>query len=112
RAFRSPARALRAEAVKKLVGLSSALLTLLPVASLSCVLDIRSAVFWSDSRLARTAFERVMSDMDLFLIQATLELPPLINKMFTKVNVNEALTAFANLPERSVTGVLMLFFLH
>src|SRR5690606_956166 len=63
RAFRSPARLLSDEAVKKLVGLSRAEFTFLPVARRSCVFDIRSAVFCNDSRLVRTAFDRVISDI-------------------------------------------------
>ncbi|MNT96073.1 hypothetical protein D3C72_2380760 [compost metagenome] len=42
--FRSPARLLRPWAVKKLVGLSRAEFTLLPVARRSCVLAIMLAV--------------------------------------------------------------------
>src|SRR5690606_41407776 len=63
RLLRSPARALRDAAVKKLVGLSRAELTRLPVERRSCVLPIRLAVFWSESRFERTALESEISDM-------------------------------------------------
>jgi len=50
----SLARASRPEAVKKLVGLSSALLTFLPVARRVCVVESRFAVSCSESRFWRT----------------------------------------------------------
>src|SRR5690554_4985353 len=65
RELRSPARALSEEAVKKLVGLSRAELTLLPVDRRFWVFSIRLAVLWSESRFDRTAFEREISDMVL-----------------------------------------------
>src|SRR5205814_10190481 len=49
-----------AGAVKKLVGLSSAVLTFLPVARRVCVVASRSAVPCKESRFWRTAAERVM----------------------------------------------------
>src|SRR5579883_1431754 len=55
----SLARASRPAAVKKLVGLSSALLTFLPVARRSCVVESRLAVPCKESRFWRTAAERV-----------------------------------------------------
>ena len=48
-------------AVKKFVGLSSALLTFLPLASRFCVVDSISAVDCSESRFWRTAAERTTS---------------------------------------------------
>src|ERR1700759_978211 len=50
-------------AVKKLVGLSSAELTLLPVAKRFWVVDNRSAVDCSESRFWRTEAERTIPDM-------------------------------------------------
>src|SRR5882724_5589393 len=61
----SLARASRPAAVKKLVGLSSALLTFLPVARRPCVVASRSAVPCRESRFWRTAAERVMLDKDM-----------------------------------------------
>src|SRR6218665_3928979 len=63
RALRSPARLFRADAVKKLVGLSRAEFTLLPVARRSCVLAIMVAVLWRESRFERTAFESEILDI-------------------------------------------------
>src|SRR5690606_27159530 len=65
--FMSPAREFRPEAVKKLVGLSRAEFTLLPVDRRSCVLAIMVAVLWRESRFERTAFEREISAMLLVL---------------------------------------------
>src|SRR5258707_10531283 len=48
-------------AVKKLTGLSSALLTRLPVASFVCVCVISSEVFCNCRRFARTPAERTIS---------------------------------------------------
>ena len=59
----SPARLLRADAVKKFVGLSSAEFTLRPVARRSCVLAIVAAVLCRLRRFDRTAFERLTSAM-------------------------------------------------
>src|SRR5690606_8119221 len=59
----SPARLLSEEAVKKLVGLSSAELTLLPVARRFWVWLIILAVFWREIRFERTALESVTSDI-------------------------------------------------
>jgi len=61
----SLARASRPAAVKKLVGLSSALLTFLPVARRSCVVESRLAVSCKESRLARTAAVRVTGFRDM-----------------------------------------------
>src|ERR1044072_9600467 len=63
RALKSPARLCSAEDVNKLVGLSRAVLTFLPVARRFCVVLIRSAVFCRDSRFCRTPAERTMSLM-------------------------------------------------
>src|SRR6187551_857265 len=63
RALKSPARLCKAKDVKKLVGLSSAVLTFLPVARRFCVVLIRSAVFCRDSRFCRTPAERTISLM-------------------------------------------------
>src|ERR1700760_4079092 len=56
----SPARPLSAAAVKKLVGLSSAELTLLPVARSFCVVASSEAVDCSESRFWRTDAERTI----------------------------------------------------
>ena len=61
----SLARASRPEAVKKLVGLSSALLTFLPVARRVCVVESRFAVSCSESRFWRTEDESVMLERDM-----------------------------------------------
>src|SRR6185436_11386495 len=61
RLLRSLARFCKPAAVKKLTGLSSAVLTRLPVASLVCVAVIRSEVFCSCRRFARTPAERTIS---------------------------------------------------
>src|SRR5437016_693648 len=61
----SLARASRPAAVKKLVGLSRAELTFLPVARRPWVVASRSAVDCNDSRFWRTADVRVMADMDV-----------------------------------------------
>src|ERR1700681_2953131 len=61
----SLARESRPAAVKKLVGLSSAELTFLPVARRPCVVASRSAVPCKESRFWRTAAERVMLDKDM-----------------------------------------------
>ncbi|MCY1562875.1 hypothetical protein D9M68_1003350 [compost metagenome] len=61
--FRSPARLLSDEAVKKLVGLSRAEFTLLPVDRRFCVWAIMVAVLWRESRFERTAFESEISLM-------------------------------------------------
>src|SRR4051794_21399359 len=65
RLLMSLARASRPAAVKKLVGLSSALLTFLPVARRPWVPASRSAVPCKESRFWRTAAERVMLDRDM-----------------------------------------------
>src|SRR5665213_4415991 len=56
----SPARSFKACAVKKLVGLSSAELTLLPVARSFCVVASSEAVDCSESRFWRTDAERTI----------------------------------------------------
>src|SRR3974390_661681 len=61
----SLARASRPAAVKKLVGLSRALLTFLPVARRVWVLASRLAVSCKESRFWRTAADRVMLDKDM-----------------------------------------------
>src|SRR6516165_5178339 len=61
----SLARESRPAAVKKLVGLSSALLTFLPVARRVCVVASRSAVPCRESRFWRTAAVSVMLDRDM-----------------------------------------------
>src|SRR5207342_1733079 len=65
RLLMSLARESRPAAVKKLVGLSSAVLTFLPVARRLWVVASRSAVFCRESRFWRTAAERVMLDKDM-----------------------------------------------
>src|SRR6201999_4026999 len=60
RLLMSLARLLSAAAVKKLVGLSSAELTLLPVARSFCVVASSEAVDCSESRFWRTDAERTM----------------------------------------------------
>src|SRR3954449_503919 len=62
-------------AVKKLVGLSSALLTFLPVARRFCVVASRSAVDCSESRFWRTDAERTIPDIILYL-PGVVTLPP------------------------------------
>src|SRR5882762_2743908 len=59
----SLARLLRPCAVKKLVGLSRAELTFLPVARRFCVVESRSAVDWRERRFWRTEAERTMPDI-------------------------------------------------
>src|SRR5688572_24553804 len=59
-ALRSLERDCSDDAVKKLTGLSSAVLTFLPVARRVWVVLIRPAVCWRDSRLARTPAERMI----------------------------------------------------
>src|SRR6185436_2493214 len=63
RLLMSLARLLRPCAVKKLVGLSRAEFTLLPVARRFWVVDKRSAVDWSERRFWRTDAERTILDM-------------------------------------------------
>src|SRR3954469_10466262 len=76
RAPRSAARLLKPCDVKKLVGLSSAELTRLPVASLVCVDVIRSDVCCRLSRFDRTPAERTISLMvGTFLVLAVLTRP-------------------------------------
>src|ERR1700753_3449471 len=58
----SLARLLRPCAVKKLVGLSRAELTLLPVARSFCVVASSDAVDWSESRFWRTDAESTILD--------------------------------------------------
>src|SRR3569623_1003633 len=58
--FRSPARLCSDCDVKKLIGLSRAELTFLPVARRFWVVCISCAVFCSESRFARTPAERVI----------------------------------------------------
>src|SRR3954453_5694498 len=65
RLLMSLARASRPAAVKKLVGLSRALLTFLPVARRGWGGGGRSAVPCKESRFWRTAAERVMLDKDM-----------------------------------------------
>jgi hypothetical protein len=60
---RSEARAESEEEVKKLVGLSRAELTFLPVARRFCVVLRSDAVFCSASKFCRTPAERTMSLM-------------------------------------------------
>src|SRR6202171_6322129 len=63
RLLMSLARLLRDCAVKKLVGLSRAELTLLPVARRFCVVESKSAVDCSERRFWRTDAERTMPDI-------------------------------------------------
>src|ERR1017187_4387692 len=67
RLFRVLARLLGPCAVKKLMALSRAELTLLPVASLFWVCVIRSEVDCNASRFERTPAERTMSDILRYL---------------------------------------------
>src|SRR5262245_19556151 len=64
---RSDARADSDEAVKKLVGLSRAELTRLPVARRLWVIDCRLAVFCRASRFCRTPAESVMLEEAIVL---------------------------------------------
>ena len=63
RLLMSLARLSSPAAVKKLVGLSSAVFTFFPVERRFCVVASSSAVDWSESRFWRTDAERTMSDM-------------------------------------------------
>src|SRR5262245_57536808 len=63
RLLMSLARESSEAAVKKLVGLSSAVLTFLPVARRLWVVESRSAVDWRDSRFWRTEAERTIEDI-------------------------------------------------
>src|SRR5882757_8090114 len=63
RLVKSLARFDRPWAVKKLIGLSMAEFTRLPVASLDCVFVMVAAVLCNCRRLARTPAVRTMSDM-------------------------------------------------
>src|SRR3954447_14889077 len=65
RLLMSLARLLRPCAVKKLVGLSSAELTLLPVARRFCVVESRSAVDCKESKFWRTDAVRTIPDIVL-----------------------------------------------
>src|ERR1700712_645187 len=65
RLLMSLARLSRPRAVKKLVGLSSAELTLLPVARRFCVVESRSAVDCRESKFWRTDAERTIPDIVL-----------------------------------------------
>src|SRR3977135_3516175 len=65
RLLMSLARESRPAAVKKLVGLSSALLTFLPVARRLCVEARSSAVPCSESRFWRTDADSVILDNDI-----------------------------------------------
>src|ERR1700709_316998 len=65
RLLMSLARLLRPCAVKKLVGLSSAELTLLPVARRFCVVESRSAVDCRESKFWRTDAVRTIPDIVL-----------------------------------------------
>src|SRR5665213_2591363 len=67
RLFRVLARLLRPCAVKKLIALSRAELTLLPVANLFWVCVIKSEVCCKASRFERTPAERTMSDILTYL---------------------------------------------
>src|SRR5262245_63572020 len=62
RLVNSPARADRAAAVKKFVGLSRAELTFLPVARRCWVMLCRLVVSWRASRFERTPAERVTEE--------------------------------------------------
>src|SRR5690349_7554505 len=86
RLLMSLARLLRPCAVKKLVGLSSAELTLLPVARRFWVVDNSSAVDWSESRFWRTEAERTIPDMAFpsgcwsHFYDLNSDTPPKVNK--------------------------------
>src|SRR4030088_1130005 len=68
RLLMSPARLLSDCAVKKLVGLSSAELTLLPVARRFCVVESRSAVDCRESKFWRTDAVRTIPDIFITLL--------------------------------------------
>src|ERR1700759_1064321 len=80
-------------AVKKLVGLSSAELTLLPVAKRFWVVDNRSAVDWSESRFWRTEAERTIPDMAFpsgcwsHFYDLKTDTPPRVNKSLKEAGV-------------------------
>src|ERR1700682_6216941 len=76
RLLMSPARLLSDCAVKKLVGLSRAELTLLPVARRFCVVESRSAVDCSESKFWRTDAERTIPDI---VIPFWLRLTPIFS---------------------------------
>jgi hypothetical protein len=59
---RAAARSVRLEAVKKFTGLSSAVLTFLPVERRFWLVEARAAVSCSESRFWRVAAERVTAD--------------------------------------------------
>src|SRR5258706_2339773 len=63
-------------AVKKLVGLSRAVLTFLPVARRFCVVASRSAVDCNESRFWRTEDERIMPDILIPFWMNTIDAPP------------------------------------
>src|SRR5262245_53982383 len=63
---RSDAREARADEVKKLVGLSSAEFTFLPVARRFCVVLNSEAVFWRASRFCRTPADSVILESMTF----------------------------------------------
>jgi len=68
RLLMSPARESSDCAVKKLVGLSRAVLTFLPVARRFCVVASRSAVDCSERRFWRTDEERTIPDITHILL--------------------------------------------
>src|SRR5438105_15245290 len=61
--LKSSDRLRSAAEVKKLVGLSSAVLTLLPVASRFCAVDMSCAVDCSASRFCRTPADKTIFDI-------------------------------------------------
>src|SRR3990167_2942861 len=86
RLFRSLARMDRPCAVKKLIGLSSAELTRLPVASLVWVVVIKSEVCCNCRRFERTPADRTMSDILKYLsgdfaVLAVTRVDPLDRRM-------------------------------
>src|SRR4029078_9341053 len=76
RLLMSLARLLRPCAVKKLVGLSSAELTLLPVARRFWVVDKRAAVDCNERRFWRTDAERTIPDMSFSFWMNTTDASP------------------------------------
>src|SRR5882672_178318 len=75
-------------AVKKLVGLSSAVFTFLPVERRLCVVASRSAVDCSESKFWRTEDERTMPDILLSFWMNTIDATP-------HVSVGDGATLFS-----------------
>src|SRR3954465_10170742 len=76
RLLMSLARLSSEAAVKKLVGLSRAVLTFLPVARRFCVVASKSAVDCSERRFWRTDDERTIPDITHILLDDTIDATP------------------------------------